>query len=155
MTSSQQVHHVAMLVHLMGVGAGRTYVTSACSEAVYFTGRGVTTVEIVKRSLVLICETGADSARGDISHPQISTGSEDTTAAAWAVWAWSGADVQKIASFVELPAYSTLIRHAVQLPNRGEHSKEGAQQELSMNFFLRLHYAATKVPSAASIETIK
>jgi hypothetical protein len=66
-------------------------------------------VEIVKRSLVLIGATDADSARGENAHPQNSADSEGTTAAAWAVWAWSGADCLRIARFVELPRCSALV----------------------------------------------
>jgi hypothetical protein len=124
-----------MLMHPIGVGQVEHTWFPRRSKAVCFTCCGVTTVEIVRRSLVLICETGADAARGDKTHPQIPTDSENTTAAAWAVWAWSGSDVQNITIFVEHPASATLRRHAVQLPNRGEHSNEGAQQELPKNFF--------------------
>jgi hypothetical protein len=130
--------------------AGHTY-SPRTSDAVCFTCC-VTTVEIVKSSLVLICEMGADSARGDKAYPQISTVPEDTTAAAWAVWAWSGSDVQMIASFVEHPALLTLIRHATQSSNGGEHSKEGAQQELQKNFFSAFAYTASDVLPRASID---
>jgi hypothetical protein len=103
-----------MLTHLIGGGPGRTYMIDACSEAVCFSCRSVTTVEIVKRSLVLICEMGAGSARGDNTPANLHRLGRHDSGGVWAVWAWSGADVQKIASFVELPAYATLIRHVVQ-----------------------------------------